>query len=350
MSISPVAPWMDGDPSPRLIVHLFPGQGDFSVSPLVRAARSHQPVRKAIAEVFEQADEVGGEFGIAPLAKALLSDSPPSGRDLAAACVGTPQLALFCSSVAIHRALCEIGLAPDQVIGVSFGEIAALTAAGVFPVADGARIACLLARQLAHCAGGMMLVGAGESRTRALLYEARLPDLALACVNDPGETVLSGPLPALRAVEERARRQGLPATRLRLPFSSHHPALTGPAEAFAASIRQIPARPPCVPVVSAVHGGTYRHDDDIHRALANCLVRPAHLPKVLHQLTTGRTALLFEAGTGCSLTRNAQHTLPPAAALAYAPLADPGFPWPHADAPTTPRSGNSPFLSRGGPE
>lgn len=329
----------DTDALPRPVVHLFPGQGDFAVSPLVRAARAHACVRTAVTEVFGQAEEAGREFGIAPLTRALLSDSPPSGRDLAAATVGTPQLALFCSSVAVHRALCAIGLAPDQVLGVSFGEIAALTAAGVFDIADGARIACLLARQLTHCAGGMTLIGAAECRTRALLREAGSPELALACVNDPGETVLSGPLTALAAVEELAARQGLPAARLRLPFSSHHPSLTGPADAFAASIRPLAARPARVPVVSAVHGGPYRPGDDVHRGLANCLISPARLPKVLHQLTTRRPALLLEAGTGRALTRNARHTLPPAAAGAHAPLADAGFPWPHADAPPTSSTG-----------
>ncbi|WP_407285566.1 ACP S-malonyltransferase [Streptomyces sp. BP-8] len=335
---------------PRQVVHLFPGQGDFAVSPLVRVARAHDCVRTAVAEVFGEVAEVGREFGIAPLAKPLLGDSPPSGRDLAAATVGTAQLALFCSSMAVHRALCAIGRAPDQVLGVSFGEIAALTAAGVFDLAAGARIACLLAQQLTRCAGGMTLIGASECRTHALLREAGSVELALACVNDPGETVVSGPVAALAALEEIARRQGLPASRLRLPFSSHHPSLTGPADAFAASIRRLAARPARMPVLSAVHGGPYGPGDDVHRGLANCLIRPARLPKVLHQLTTRGAALLLEAGTGRALTRNARHTLPPAAATAHAPLADPGFPWPPAAQATTTPTGRPPTATWSSPD
>ncbi|ARF53897.1 acyltransferase domain-containing protein [Streptomyces gilvosporeus] len=337
-----VASEKDHDASPRRIVHVFPGQGDFAVSPLVRAIRTHAAVRKSVAEVFRETEDVGRQFGIAPLAGALLGDSPPSGRDLAAARVGTPQLALFCSSVAVHRALSAIGLAPDVVLGVSFGEIAALTAAGVFEVAEGARIACLLARQLVGCAGGMTLVGAAEWRTRALLREANAPDLAAACINDPGETLVSGPLGALAAMEERARRQGIAVSRLRLPFSTHHPSLTGPADAFEASIRPLTARPARVPVFSAVHGGRYRPGDDVHRGLANCLIRPVRLPEVLHQVATGGGVLILEAGTGCALTRNVRHTLPPAAAGAHAPLADPRFPWPDAHAPAAP-SPNGPL-------
>ncbi|MFF2808375.1 acyltransferase domain-containing protein [Streptomyces sp. NPDC058000] len=280
---------------------------------------------------------MGDEFGIVPLAKTLLSATPPSGRELAAGSVGTPQLALFCSSVAVHRALCSAGLVPDQVLGVSFGEIAALTAAGVFEVAEGARIACLLARQLAGCAGGMTLIGAGEDRTEALLRGAGSPDLALACVNAPDESIVSGPLPALRTLEGLAARQGVPAARLRLPFSSHHPSLTGPADAFAAAIGHLDPRPARIPVHSAVRGGPYGPRDDVHRGLANCLVHPVRLPPVLRGMTTGSRTLFFEAGTGQALTSSIRQNLPPDAAGARAPLADPTFPWPRPGAPAASR-------------
>ncbi|MFB7634808.1 acyltransferase domain-containing protein [Streptomyces sp. NPDC056149] len=317
------------------IVHVFPGQGDFAVSPLIRALRAHPAVRHTVREVFEESEEVAREFGIAPMAKALLSDAPPSGRDLAAGPVGTPQLALFCSSMAVHRALCAAGLAPDEVLGVSFGEIAALTAAGVFEVAEGARIACLLAHQLARCPGGLTLLATGEAGSAALLRRTGSPELALACINGPDETIVSGPLPRLRALEEHAKRQDVPAARLRLPFSSHHPSLTGPADAFAAAIGPIDGRPARVPVRSAVRGGLYRPGDDVHRGLADCLIRPMRLPPVLRQVTAGGDrALFFEAGTGRALTRSIREVLPPEAAGAHAPLADPDFPWPGPDEPT----------------
>ncbi|WP_438489750.1 acyltransferase domain-containing protein [Streptomyces sp. S186] len=278
---------------------------------------------------------MGEEFGIAPLTKALLSDTPPSGRELADGSVGTPQLALFCSSVAVHRALCSAGLAPDAVLGVSFGEIAALTAAGVFEVAEGARIACLLARQLACCEGGMTLVGVGEADTEALLRRTGSPALALACVNAPDECLVSGPLPELRILEELAARQGVTAARLRLPFSSHHPALTGPADAFAAGIGHLAPRPARVPVHSAVHGGPYGPRDDVHRGLANCLIHPFRLPPVLRRISAGGRALILEAGTGQALTHSIRQTLPPEVAGAHAPLADPAFPWSRPGTPAT---------------
>ncbi|MFI7102588.1 acyltransferase domain-containing protein [Streptomyces sp. NPDC050161] len=278
-------------------------------------------------EVFEETEEVGAAFGIPPLAKELLGEDPPSGRTLAAGPLGTPQLALYCSSMAVHRALCSAGFGPDQVLGVSFGEIAALTAAGVCTLTEGARIACLLARQLARCEGGMTVLGAGEDAARELLRASCRADLAVACVNGPKETVVSGPLPDLRALEELTERRGVTASRLRLPFSSHHPSLTGPADAFAAAIGPLTAHQARLPVLSAVRGGPYGPGDDVHRRLADCLVHPVRMPPVLRQAAVGR-AVFVEAGTGRALTRNIRHILPPGAATAHAPLAEPAFPWP----------------------
>ncbi|MGW1197205.1 acyltransferase domain-containing protein [Streptomyces sp. NPDC002536] len=313
------------------IVHLFPGQGDFALGPLLRAARMHRPVHDALAGVLRQTDGVAAEFGIRPLGPWLLGTSPPSGRELATAAPGAPQLALFCSSLTVSRALGAVGLTPERALGVGFGEIAALTAAGVFDVAGGARIACLLARSLARCDGSMLLLRTGEEQAHVLICAARTRGLALACVNDPGETVVGGASAAVAALERVARRRGVSAARLQLPFLCHHPSLTDEAHCFAASIRRIPAAPARFPVHSAVLGRAYGKGDDIHRGLADCLVHPARVPEVLRQVWTAPVTLLLEAGTGQALTRSVRSSLPAAAATAHAPLADPGFPWRHPE-------------------
>ncbi|MGD3111150.1 acyltransferase domain-containing protein [Streptomyces sp. YGL11-2] len=310
-----------------LVVHLFPGQGDFAVSPLVRAVRAHPVVRTAVAEVFEQVDEASGAYGIPALGPALLGAAPPSGRDLAEAAVGTPQAALFGASLAVHRALCAVGAAPDRLVAVSFGEIPALTAAGVFDIADGTRIACRLARILSGCSGGMTLLGVGEAAAARLIATAGTAEVAVACVNDPGETVVSGPLDELIRVEKQAAAQDVEAARLRLPFLTHHPSLTAPAQAFHDAIGALRARPGHTPLYSAVHGGAYGKGDDVFRGLADCVIHPVRLPHVLSQAAAPPPALLLEAGTGQALTRNARRFLTDRQCAAYSPLSDPGFPW-----------------------
>lgn len=331
------------DPLPPYpIIHLFPGQGDFATGPLVRALREHAVLRRSVTEVFERVDAVGARHGIAPLGPALCGPEPPSSRDLAAAPRGTLQLAAFGASVAVHRALVRVGLAPTRVFAVSFGEIAAATAAGVFGLGDGAEIAYRLAAVLPHGEAGLTLLAAGEPQARALIAALANRLLVLACVNAPDETLLCGPLGALDEVELLAAQRGLNTHRLRLPFPSHHPELAVQARTFRAALGDIRTMPPQLPVYSAVRGDVYEPDDDLRQGLADCLTRPALVPSALRRATAGEPALLLEAGTGDALARAVERCVgeyEPARAVPQetaevclrsvirAPIADPAFPW-----------------------
>lgn len=310
-------------------VHLFPGQGDFSVRSLVVAVRARDSVRAAVAEVFEEVDQVAWERGLRPLGPRLLGPDPPSGRELARSAPGSEQLALFGASLAVHRALCRSRGTPSAMVAVSFGEIAALTAAGVFGVQDGARAAHDLATVLAGCPGGLTLLSCPEPAARRLVRETTAGEAVVAVVNDDRSVVVSGPLPALVRIEKAAADAGVTALRLRLPFSSHHPGLRSASEEFAASLRGYPRSPARVPVYSAVAGRRYRPEDDLPRALADCLVRPALVPAVLRLALVDRPGAVFlEAGTGHALSSSARRVLagPPAPPV-HAPLVDPGFRW-----------------------
>jgi len=311
----------------RRSVHLFPGQGDFSVGSLIRAAQAGS-MGAAVREVFEQIDEVAVERGLRPLGPWLLGRQPPSGRELAQAATGTSQLALFGASMAVHQALSASYGVPSAVVGVSFGEIAALTAAGVLTVRDGARAAQDLAVVLASCPGGLTLLGCAEQSARRLLEGAGAPDAVVAVVNDDRCVVIAGPVPALTRVEKVAGDAGVSTVRLRLPFSSHHPALADQCEAFATSVRAYPLAPARLPVYSAVAGRRYRPDDDLPQRLADCLVRPAVVPTVLRQAAVHGPDVFFEAGTGDALAASARRILSASPAPpVHAPLAEPDFPW-----------------------
>lgn len=318
-------------------VHLFPGQGDFSVGALTRAARAAHAARAtrsdrlnpALREVFEQVDEVAVERGLRPLGPWLLGRQPPTGRELAQAATGSSQLALFGASMAVHRALSASVGAPTAVVGVSFGEIAALTAAGVLTVGDGARAAHDLAVVLSSCPGGLTLLGCSEQSARRLLDRTGAPDAVVAVVNDDRSVVIAGPVPALARIEKVADDTNVAAVRLRLPFSSHHPALADRSEVFASSVRAYALAPARVPVYSAVAGRRYRPDDDLPRRLADCLVLPAVVPTALRQAAAHRPEVFFEAGTGDALASSARRVLAtsPAPPPVHAPLTEPDFPW-----------------------
>lgn len=307
----------------RLSIHAFPGQGDFSATAWSAALSSDDVLRHAAAEVFDAIDTETAGRGIPALARRLLGPAPPSTRELAEDATGTAQVALYGASVSVHAALTSRFGEPAAVLGVSFGEIAALTAAGAWSVADGAHVAHDLARILTSCPGGLTLLTCDEATATDLITSAGTTGVAVACVNDDTETVVSGPLPELERVEHHALCAGTAATRLRLPFSSHHPALTAQATRFAEAVRtRLRAAPRC-PVYSAVAGGPYAPHDDLGVRLADCLVRPARLPAVLDRLVADGYTSFHEAGPGTALTRSAQRLLPAERVAVSAPLVVP---------------------------
>ncbi|KOU49165.1 hypothetical protein ADK54_10890 [Streptomyces sp. WM6378] len=302
------------------------------MSPLLRAAGAHGMLRRVMGEVFEEVDQVAKRRGLPLLEPWLLGPAPPSGRDLARAPVGVAQLALFGASLTVHRALIERFGPPDAVVGVSFGEIPALTAAGVFDVPQGAAIAWELGRILtSSCPGGLTLLGCGQAAARGMVSQAGGREVVVACVNDFQECVVSGPVDQLRRVEKSAAAMGIASARLRLPFSSHHPALGRQAEEFAQVVRRHPAQPMSCAVLSAVARRPYVPGDDVPARLADCLLWPAHVPDAVALATghalPGQRVRLFEAGTGSALAANARRILKGRSVTVHAPLADPGFSW-----------------------
>ncbi|MBB1247204.1 acyltransferase [Streptomyces durbertensis] len=313
---------------------------------MVNAARDHAPLRRAVSDVLERVDGVAAERGVPALRPWLLGTAPPSARELAEAPTGTAQIALFGASVAIHRALSRTLGPPDAVVAVSFGEIAALTAAGALTVEDGARAAHDLACVLTTCPGGLTLLRCSPATARRLIRDTGdHPDLqdgrgadsdgasevAVAVVNDSSSVVVSGPLDKLCLVERAAAEHGVTAARLRLPFSSHHPGLRAQAAAFTDALRGYPMKAPRLPVYSAVAGRAYQADDSLAERLADCLTRPAELPPVLRRAAAHHPGPLLEAGTGRALADSARRVLrangreaPPAV---RAPLAETDFPW-----------------------
>lgn len=306
------------------IVHAFPGQGDFSVTPVLNAISSAPGLRVALEEVFALADPVAAEFDVHPVGSRLLGGASISSRALAAETPGTSQLALFGVCLAVHKALASSGRQADAILAVSFGEIPALVAAGACSVPDGARLACLLGKLLARRPGGLMLLRADERKTTQMLRATGTHSTVIACVNDSTETLVSGPAAEIGLIEKRAFRAGITTHRLRLPFIAHHPALGREAGEFAHFARRLRLSPVRVPFYSAVAGQAYTAETDLARALSACLVRPVALPPVLRQITA-RASIVLEAGTGDALTRSIRRNIP--GLMAQAPIAEDTYPW-----------------------
>ncbi|MFC0042665.1 acyltransferase domain-containing protein [Actinomadura rayongensis] len=326
----PFAPDWTQDLAPDLrpddvCAFLFPGTGSGGTPDLTALSASGHTAagpagRRIVADVLDAVQE-GLPVGW-PVLRDVLLDDPAAYPD-AARRPGVAQAADYACAVAADRVLRAAGVVPAFAVGQSFGEIAAMVSAGVFTVADGARMAVTLVDVLTRhgSGGGMGLVAAPEADTRACLLRAAEPSVVIACTTAPAMTVVSGPDEPLERALAAARDHGVKAVRLAVPYLSHHPSLRGADDEWYTIIRSVPARAPELPVYSPVRGGAYGPGDDPHRALADCIVRTLRFPEIVRAVHRAGATLFVQAGPGDALCRAAALSVP--GARTCAPLAAP---------------------------
>jgi [acyl-carrier-protein] S-malonyltransferase len=228
---------------------VFPGQGAQTIGMGHDLAQTY-PQAKA---VFDEVDEALGE---------KLSAMIWEGDIAELTLTQNAQPALMATSMAAMAALKAEGVdvtRASYVAGHSLGEYSALCAAGVFSLADTARL--LRARGLAMQSavpvgeGAMAAVlGLGADAVTQLAEDAAQGDVCqLANENDPTQNVISGSKAAVERAIEMAKGAGAKRA-LPLPVSApFHCALMQPAaDQMAQALAAVTLQEPRVPIVSNV--------------------------------------------------------------------------------------------------
>ncbi|WP_455567355.1 SDR family NAD(P)-dependent oxidoreductase [Streptomyces angustmyceticus] len=188
----------------------------------------------------------------------------PTQEDLARTELMQP--AVFALQVALAELLAdEYGVRPQAVLGHSVGEVAAARVAGVLDLADAAALITARGRLMARLPadGAMIAIAASESEVLAAI-EGWEREVAVAAVNGPRATVLSGTASEVERIAERFAARSVRTRGLRVGRAFHSPQLDDLLAEFGEVAAGMSFAAPRLSLVSDVTGRVV--DDEVRTA------------------------------------------------------------------------------------
>ena len=162
------------------------------------------------------------------------------------------QPALFALEYSLAQLWFAWGIEPDGVMGHSVGEYVAACVAGVFSLEEGLRLVAARGRlmQALPEGGGMVAVMAPVERLSGMLPEG----VAVAAINGPEATVISGGLAALESVLSTLTAQGIKTKPLPVSHAFHSELMEPMLAEFQAVAETVDYSPPQVELIANVTG------------------------------------------------------------------------------------------------
>jgi [acyl-carrier-protein] S-malonyltransferase len=255
-------------------------------------------------EIYQRADEILG-WNLSGIS----FDGPEEALVETRVC----QPALFVHGIALFMALEKMNCLGnvEMAIGLSLGEITALTAGGVFDFETGLRVVAKrgqLMQQACEQTIGTMASIIGETRedAQALCHDFKIQ---IANLNCPGQIVISGEKESLLAAVEAGRERGF---RRVIPLNvagAFHSRLMEPArKAFAEFLTDIPFAKPRLTVLSNTTGASVSSPKTIREALILQIVSPVLWEDCMRNASAQGIDTFWELGSGSVLSGLARRT------------------------------------------
>jgi acyl transferase domain-containing protein/surfactin synthase thioesterase subunit len=230
----------------RRLAFLFSGQASQYARMGAELYRHHPVFRE---EVDRCAEIVGTRLG-RPLRDVLLGEDADSLIDDTA----YTQPALFAVQAGLVALWRSWGIVPDVVLGHSVGEFAAAYSAGVYTLEQVLDLlvprACLM--QGLPRDGVMAAIFANQETVAAAMQQFDGKRVAIAALNAPENTVISGAREAVTALVAHFETLGIGCRLLAVSHAFHSPLMRNAAAKFGRIAAAVQGQPPKIPWLSTV--------------------------------------------------------------------------------------------------
>ncbi|MFI6316693.1 SDR family NAD(P)-dependent oxidoreductase [Nonomuraea sp. NPDC050556] len=227
------------------------------------------------------------------------------------------QAGLFALQVAQARLLESWGVRPDHVAGHSIGEFAAAHVAGLWSLADAAKVVAARGRLMGELppGGAMAAIEAGEQDVLAALPEG--PGIGLAAVNGPRSVVVSGQEDLVDRLVAAFDERGARTRRLRVSHAFHSALMDPVLDRFREVLEGVRAAATKIPLVSTLTGRVVADGDLADPGYwVRQLREPVRFADALAVLEAAGVTGFLELGPDAVLSVLAAETLPDAHAVA----------------------------------
>ena len=274
------------------LAFVFPGQGSQTVGMLDSFAEN-EVVQKAL----QTANEALGED---------LAEMIHTGPAESLIMTVNTQPAMLTASVALYQAWLALGgKKPEVMAGHSLGEYSALTAAGVFELADAVKLVRFRAKVMQEAVpvgkGGMAaIIGLSDEAVAKVCSDAAAHGVVEPVnFNSPGQVVIAGEKAAVEKACELAKAEGAKRA-LVLPVSApFHSSLMKPASvALQAKLNETAMNVPQIDVVANVDVKVHKDKEAIVDALAAQAAGAVQWVKTIQAFKEMGVTHIVECGPG----------------------------------------------------
>jgi malonyl CoA-acyl carrier protein transacylase/NAD(P)-dependent dehydrogenase (short-subunit alcohol dehydrogenase family) len=281
-----------GSGPPRL-AFVFPGQG----SQYCGMLRELVAALPAAAAAMKDIDETMRGLGLPSFEEIAWNPAADLAGD-----VWLAQISVLLADLIVYAAVTAAGVKPDIITAHSYGEYAALVAAGSWTLEQAIRVTrarCRAVEASPAANGAMLSTTAPADAVERLIASG---DAYIANYNAPDQTVIGGDKETISRLSERLGADGFEARLLPVPRPFHTPLMAEVKEPMRRALEEEKLFPPRVPLLSSVTNRYVAEPADIRANLVEQLTRPVRYMDLVGRLVDEGVTLFVEVGPRQILT------------------------------------------------